>query len=29
LRALEQTLPVHSANEDNGSVLLMYADQTT
>ena len=29
LRALEQTLPVHSADEDNGSVLLMYADQTT
>lgn len=29
LRALEQTLPVHSANQDDGSVLLMYADQTT
>ncbi|WP_256326083.1 FecR domain-containing protein [Sphingomonas sp. NFR15] len=29
LQALEQTLPVHSAEEDSGSVLLMYADQTT
>lgn len=29
LRALEQTLPVHSATEDDGSVLLIYADQTT
>lgn len=29
VQALEQTLPVHSASEGDGSILLMYADQTT